>query len=165
MSLSKVLKYFSLLFLTLLLVACNDKESLVYLESLPVEHVEFSKMPLTPRPELLTKIFEIGVWDMTQVGIPGSIAIPHGLGLNNHYNIRRISVMIRPDFSPISAKFYDFVGALDFTAVSDQIILITPDNIVLTSASGSFFDISDFGDLDWNRGWVTIDYVPEIFVE
>lgn len=40
MSLLKVLRYFNLLFLTLLLVACNDEESLLYLESLPVEHVE-----------------------------------------------------------------------------------------------------------------------------
>lgn len=33
------MKYFNSLFLTLLLVACNDKESLVYLESLPVENL------------------------------------------------------------------------------------------------------------------------------
>jgi len=146
------LKYFSLIILTLLLVACNDEKLLIYLESLPVEHVELYKMPLSLKPQVLSKTIEIGAWDMS---VDNSIFVLHELDRNKI--IPPISVFIIDD---IGTTTYDLYYTNTNPRISNAGIAFNTTQIQLLSNSGGFFDNAIFSNILINRGLITIFYLP-----
>lgn len=107
---------------------------------------------------LITKIIDIGDWDMAFVF---GKDIAHGVS-GGKDKIKTVSVMIRPDSDSSfqSNTKLDFIAAGDFTAqgtiggISDTIIS-------LGIKTGGAFNNSDYNSTGgYNRGWVIIQYLP-----
>ena len=102
---------------------------------------------------LLTKVIDIGDWNMDA---NSATFVAHGL--SNFLKIRTVSVMIRRDDDSF---FYDLqvVNVLNgLTSVS--VLSIGPTDIILQRTDTGAFDQIDFNATSFNRGWVTIQYLP-----
>jgi hypothetical protein len=100
---------------------------------------------------LKTTIVEIGDWDMDA----NQSATP-SIGVTNK-NIRSVFVVIRNDsdstYLPLNSV------ALGASAVAGGINSLAT-NFVLTRATGGSFDNVNYDSTSYNRGWITITYVP-----
>ncbi|GAH69181.1 unnamed protein product, partial [marine sediment metagenome] len=104
------------------------------------------------QPALKTKIIDIGDWNMNTTTY---VEVAHGL---THTKIRNtIIVLIRNDEN---TSYLPLIGDALFAGVADGNILINSTNIVLTRKAGALFDSEDFDSTDYNRGWITINYIP-----
>jgi hypothetical protein len=102
---------------------------------------------------LITKVINIGDWNMDA---NSSTNVAHGL--SDFLKIRTVSVMIRRDDDSF---FYDlqvvnFLNGL----TSGSVLSIGPTNIILQRTDTGAFDSIDFNATSFNRGWVTIQYLP-----
>lgn len=99
---------------------------------------------------LQTKIIEIGDWDMDTTA---SLNKNHGVTLGN---IRSINVVIRDDAGSASIPLdYDLAGtgaSGNFAASSTQIQMLR--------TTGGLFDNTGYNSTSYNRGWITIQYIP-----
>ena len=122
-------------------------------------------IPPNPVSVLLTKVFEIGTWNMNDsaggvdykmVSVPDSILIQPAL-------IRKINVIIKRD--GVEA-YSDFLSVQNGTAKTVPLIqigrLTMTTFITLTRNDGSFYDATEYGNGSTNRGWITIDYINPI---
>ena len=101
---------------------------------------------------LLTKGINIGDWDMDA---DAGASVAHGLTLAN---IRRISVMIRNDTGGTDLQY-----PLDWANTSGVVqgsVLLGTVNVVLSRLASGTFDTTAFNATSYNRGWITIDYIP-----
>ena len=107
--------------------------------------------PLGPT---LTAIIDIGDWNMDGTS---SVSFAHGLTLSK---IRgEPQVMIRNDAG--TEQYPLNRVAIGASAVAGGVVEINATNIQIGRATGGFFDGSaDFDDTSYNRGWVTIEYIP-----
>ena len=104
--------------------------------------------------DLRCKVIEIGDWNMVAFS---NESIPHGL---TYANIRNVSVMIRNDDDTLRYMVPGY-GQHDGGAVLDvSINTVASANIVLIRQTGGNFDSANFDATSYNRGWVTIWYVP-----
>jgi len=96
------------------------------------------------------KVINIGDWDMN--GQP-TITIAHGL---DGTKIRNINVLIVQDNA---TDRHDFKAPGSSLSVGGG---ITQDgtNIIMTRASGGWFDTTDYDLTSFNRGFIVIDYIP-----
>lgn len=106
---------------------------------------------------LLTKIVNIGDWDMDSTSLK---VVPHGI--SNFKNIRALDVIVRNDADTIYYKL-DRQGAgtdiFNYGGISD--IDATDVKLYRTGVtSGNPFDSTDFNSTSYNRGWITIWYIP-----
>jgi hypothetical protein len=102
---------------------------------------------------LLTKVIDIGDWNMDA---NSATFVAHGL--SNFLKIRTVSVMIRRDDDSF---FYDLqvVNVLN-GLTSGSVLSIGPTDIILQRTDTGAFDQIDFNATSFNRGWVTIQYLP-----
>lgn len=102
---------------------------------------------------LLTKVIDIGDWNMDA---NSATFVAHGL--SNFLKIRTVSVMIRRDDDSF---FYDLqvVNVLN-GLTSGSVLSIGPTDIILQRTDTGSFDQIDFNATSFNRGWVTIQYLP-----
>jgi len=102
---------------------------------------------------LLTKVIDIGDWNMDA---NSATFVAHGL--SNFLKIRTVSVMIRRDDDSF---FYDLqvVNVLN-GLTSGSVLSIGPTDIILQRTDTGPFDQIDFNATSFNRGWVTIQYLP-----
>lgn len=108
-------------------------------------------MPLTPQQELLEKIINIGVWDMDLSAVKG---VPHLI--DDFAKIRTVNVIIRNDSE---FENYDLLSN-NGSETTVTTVAIQTDNLVLQRGVGGFFDDTSFDRTDFNRGWITIKYLP-----
>lgn len=102
---------------------------------------------------LLNKVIEIGDWDMDTTT---TVKIAHGL--SNYKKFRgTVDVVIRDD----SDTYYWRLDSMQ--ASSGSCIGIDSSDstkIRLDRVNGGIFDTVDFNSTSYNRGWVTIAYIP-----
>jgi len=98
-------------------------------------------------PALLTKVIEIGDWNMDT---DGSILVTNPIGDKD--KIRNIEVMIRPDVG----VFLQFNYKLDRDGAG--FIDVGSTNIVLARTGAGLFDSADFDSTSYNRGWIALTY-------
>lgn len=112
----------------------------------------------------LVKVVEMGDWDMTTAGATPFIYVAHGLP--DIDKIRNICAIIRTDWDLIGSAYHRLnpltgrIGPTDSGSVE-----VAEINIVLTRVGGGVFDGSHWDSIDdgsghYNRGWVTIEYMP-----
>jgi hypothetical protein len=105
---------------------------------------------------LTTKIYNIGDWDMDATA---TINIAHGLSATEWKTVRVINPIIIPDddssrlslceINVSTGNMLGGTGAVDST------------NIQLTRATGELFDNVAYDSTGFNRGYVTIEYIPD----
>lgn len=106
---------------------------------------------------LLTKVIEIGDWDMDTNLLPAS-TIPHGLTLAQ---IRFVSASIRADVGAgLPGVFPIWSAATGSANDPGGIVNAGTTNIGLSRRTGGFFDATDFDATSYNRGWIKIEYEP-----
>jgi hypothetical protein len=115
---------------------------------------------------LLTKVIEIGDWNMWVSGGSGISAkvVAHGLTVTD---IRSFTVILRIDGEPFTfvrwqcPVSYLAGGGATPGAVQADAYLSGGSNVEITHAGvGSLFDNTNYKDTGYNRGWVVIQYVP-----
>lgn len=101
---------------------------------------------------LLTKIVQIGDWDMPALSTK---FVAHGLG-SNYQKIRNVSVMIISD-TDVGSYLVPLPTAFsNFPTSASGVNTINNTNISLTRET--LFVSTDFNQTSYNRGWVTITY-------
>lgn len=98
--------------------------------------------------ELLTKVINIGDWDMDA---NPTRTISHGL---TALNIRTISAVIRHD----EDTFLVDLNMTNNSGTGNNGAYISGTNVVLTRETSGFFDGVSYNATSFNRGWVTIQY-------
>lgn len=107
-----------------------------------------------PGSVLLTKIIDIGDWDMDSTA---DVDITHGL---DYSDIRSVSALIRKDLILSATTLYNFSNPVTNSALdSETSIHITSTEVTLRRHDSGFFDSGFFDDTSWNRGWIVIGYV------
>jgi len=107
---------------------------------------------------LATVVIDIGDWNMNvSAGGTASISVPHGL---NYIKIRTINVLIRPDDDAPFPERYLPISGNSASTLEGTYRLNATTSVLLTINTGSFFDTNRFDKTSYNRGWVTISYVP-----
>jgi hypothetical protein len=102
---------------------------------------------------LITKVINIGDWNMDA---NSSTNVAHGL--SDFLKIRTVSVMIRRDDDSF---IYDLQWVNSTTGItSGSILSINSTNITLQRTDSGAWDSIDFNATSFNRGWVTIQYLP-----
>lgn len=100
---------------------------------------------------LLSKTIDIGDWNMSSTA---SKNVAHGI---SYKKIRSVTVIVRDDtditYVPLTRGNASFTpqGAVD---------QITTTNVVLLRVLGGSFDNTSYDSTGYNRGWVTIEYIP-----
>jgi hypothetical protein len=112
-------------------------------------------------PQLLTKVIQIGDWNMDRSGSgSGSKVVLHGLGAN-YVKIRMVQAMIIDDASSFPLPLDSPSNAINVNA---GISSIGPDpgfGITLghgLNGASSKFDNNNYDAVGFNRGWVTVLY-------
>lgn len=108
--------------------------------------------PYLPGSGLLTKIIDIGDWNMDA---DASTLVAHGLSDIN--KIRSISIMLRNDADD---TVYKLEGSDSTSTVWGGVGSITSTNIRLWRYAGGQYDSTAFDSISYNRGWITIEYLP-----
>ncbi len=100
-----------------------------------------------------SKVIEIGDWDMSATG---AISVEHGLTLAN---IRDVSAIVRKDDG---SGYYPLTPGWIVTPAEVQgyILSINPTVVNLFRTEGGSFDSANYSSIPYNRGWITIWYVP-----
>lgn len=104
------------------------------------------------------KKVNIGSWQMS---VLQRVTVPHGLSLTERLTITNISVIIRDDGNVNYYKL-ERVNA-DTGFMQGGVEKIDATNITIArSDSPGIFTSSDFDyDLEYNRGFITFDYIPD----
>lgn len=103
--------------------------------------------------KLLTKIIDIGDWNMDS---NGSIGVSHGLDFNK---IKKVSVYIRND---ADTSRWDITSSQATGSLSPQIcggVYWDATRIFMSRHPGGYFDDSDFSNTSYNRGEIIIEYI------
>ena len=89
---------------------------------------------------LVSKIYEIGSWDMAT---STTLTIAHGLGNTGWKNIRNMTILISDD---AAASLYQltYAGYAEINTI----------NFLLNRDTSGFFDSVAFNDTAINRGWI-----------
>lgn len=120
--------------------------------------LEASKLDITRfnieagTPALITKVIEIGDWNMTSTQF---VDVLHGI---DGTKTRGITVIIRNDNS---TNFYPFGQVFSLSAGDDAsgIEFVSTTTVRLRRQnSGTIFSGANFDDTPFNRGWITITY-------
>lgn len=113
------------------------------------------KKLMTSNTMLLTKIIDIGVWDMDATP---SISVPHGLADFNKIRYP-IGVTIRSDDDALIPSIAQLDGN---GAIAGSIGGIAGTDITLSRVALGGFDSTDFDKTSgsFNRGWIKITYEP-----
>lgn len=115
---------------------------------------EFALAPSTAST-LSTKTVEIGDWDMDGTA---QVLVNHGLSSTEWKNIRTIYAMVRDD---VDTKYYPLDTTTTSGTTEGGIGLISPTQIGLARTTSGTFDSINFDKIAYNRGWVTITYIPD----
>jgi len=108
---------------------------------------------LSHENKLLTKIINIGDW---QMNTDDTVVVAHGL--SNYKKIRSVSVVIRDDND---VNYFDFASTVTAGfAPCGAINGITVTSITLFRYNLGTFKSNDFDSTSYNRGWITIQYLP-----
>ena len=99
-----------------------------------------------------TKVIEIGDWDMVATG---SVNASHGIA-SGVSKIRQVTALILTDNGFSSRVLSQTVSG----GVAVQGIIVDDVNVTLTRESGGDFDSTAFDSVSFNRGWITIHYIP-----
>ena len=126
---------------TVVIYKITNKDGDLYVESINIDN-EVTE----------PKIIEIGDWDMDATALLG---VAHGLV--DYKKIRSISVIIRDDSDIV---YYPLNYIDDLVPLSGGISIIGTTNITLNRITGAKFDSVTFNSTSYNRGWITINYVP-----
>jgi hypothetical protein len=103
-------------------------------------------------PQLRTKIFEIGDWDMNA---NSNVSVAHDI--SNTGKIRRVSVIIRND--AVGAGVFDLsYWNIATSQPNGGIAAISTSTIALCRLTGGDFDATIFNSTSYNRGWITVEY-------
>jgi len=108
---------------------------------------------------LLTKIVNIGDWNMDSTSTK---AVAHGI--SNYKKIRSISCIVRSDddseYLNLNVSIGSSEGSYKSAGYINGVSLLDSSNIALARESGMYFDSTSFDSTSYNRGWVTIQYIP-----
>ncbi|MDH4127161.1 MAG: hypothetical protein OEV44_00295 [Spirochaetota bacterium] len=99
---------------------------------------------------LLTKIIEIGDWDMDTTQ---SIVVNHSIA--DFKKIRCINVIIRND---TDTSMHDLIRSDTSGVLAGSVTFISSTQITLFRVTSGFFDSSTFDSTSFNRGWIAIMY-------
>ncbi|MEE9451103.1 MAG: hypothetical protein V3V72_13720 [Ignavibacteriaceae bacterium] len=100
----------------------------------------------------LTKIVDIDDWNMDGTS---SITVAHGVTLAK---IRKVYALIRNDAND---TYYPLdTVAVGASASAGGVISMNASNITIGRTTSGLFDSTDFNATSYNRGWVTIEYIP-----
>lgn len=102
------------------------------------------------------QIIEIGDWNMDANAAP--VAQPTN-PTGDKDKIRTVEVIIRPDASPAVITWNTKLDHFNWVLNTGSII-VNDANIVITRDAAGFYDDVDFNQTSYNRGWVTIEYIP-----
>lgn len=100
---------------------------------------------------LRVKTVQIGDWNMDSTA---TVSVSLGLPVSDD-NIRLVNAVIIRDGS---AERYSFGGGPEITGAANQSIKILGGSAVLTRTTGGFYDNTNFNQISFNRGWVTVTY-------
>lgn len=95
-----------------------------------------------------TKVIEIGDWNMDSTD---QVSVAHGLALSQ---TRGVKALIRDDNDQFRHDLFTKANV-----ISGRIDIDSTD-VLLTRKVGGGFDNNLFDSTSYNRGWITIDYVP-----
>ena len=110
---------------------------------------------------LLKKVINMGDWNMDTTN---ELSLAHGLGAS-WKNVRSIKGMLRDDTDsayyciPTAVQLVDGHADLFFGRLLGE-PAIDATNIHLFRTTGGAFDNAGFDSTPFNRGWITIEYVP-----
>lgn len=121
------------------------------LEYATAERIEDRLSALVTNERILTKIVEIGDWNMDS---SVSVGVLHGL--TDHKKVRSINVIIRDDSDSV---YYDLTQADGSGVVQGNPLGIDSTSVTLQRLSGGSFDSVNFDSTSYNRGWITFQYV------
>lgn len=99
---------------------------------------------------LLVKVVNIGDWNMDSTT---GLQVAHGL---TQSKIRQISALIRQD----DDSFLYILGGTSTTGSIQGRIYAGSTEIYMERSTGGSFDGTNFDSTSFNRGWITIWYVP-----
>ena len=102
---------------------------------------------------VLTKIIDLGDWNMDATSATG---VTHGLDSSK---IRTTVITIRHDNG---VNLYDFASYRNsgLSTANDNMIRTNATEVTIQRETGGVFDNVDFNSTSFNRGWVTIQYIP-----
>jgi len=110
--------------------------------------------------KLASEVLSIGDWNMsvTSGGGISNKPITHGI-TSGASNIRSIKVLVRDD----NGVLFDLCSTVQLSAPGPNggIDSIGNSSLSLRIVAGGYFDSANFDQTSYNRGWVTIDYVPQ----
>jgi hypothetical protein len=106
----------------------------------------------TGNDTLLKKVVNIGDWNMDSTD---SVSVAHGLTLSK---IRTLQVLLRNDadtlYAPISTSQNTNAPSLEIKMSADAT------NVFIGRLIGGIYDSTDFNSTSYNRGYITIEYIP-----
>ena len=103
-------------------------------------------------PVVLTKIIEIGFWDMDTLN---EVTVAHGL---DEDKIRSVSVVI--DSGGILGQYpLNYINDTATMLLNGGLGNFITGDITLVRRDGGFFDSTWFANATINRGWITIQYI------
>jgi len=121
----------------------TNKDGDIFLESINIDN------EVSP---LLTKIIEIGDWDIDNAGaVPKLVA--HGLTFSK---IRGLQCTIRTDADD---KYSDLASGFSASG-SAECIFADDMNVSIRADLNGPFDNINYNSTSYNRGWIKIDYLP-----
>lgn len=101
------------------------------------------------------KVIEIGDWDM--VSTP-SVFILHGMTVSK---IRSIHVFVRNDAGTnISNLMVPDVDSASSFPETDGAVGANATGVILQRRTGGNYDSVNYNSTSFNRGWITIEYIP-----
>jgi len=108
----------------------------------------------TPTGTTITKVIEIGVWDMNT---NNTVIVAHGISPTAMLRIRHVSAMIQPD-NLSSLLPLNSMNTISYN-IRGGVSQVTDTNITLARRSSESFDSTFYNDAVMNRGWIFIKYL------
>ncbi|MCK5613026.1 hypothetical protein KAR91_64735 [Candidatus Pacearchaeota archaeon] len=128
---------------TLVVYQVSNKNGNIYVESINIDN-DISG-------NLLSKIVEIGDWNMTS---SATVSVAHGL---DEQKIRSVDVIIRNDAASqtLALQTMDTSGNMEGAPQA-----IDGTNIQLRRLASGIFTLGFHQNTSYNRGWITFKYIP-----
>ncbi len=105
---------------------------------------------------LRKKVIDTGDWDMDATA---SLNVAHGLSATEWKTVRVVSAIVRNDADNSYVPVEYATGA---GVANGAISQIDATNVILGRTTGGNFDSTSFDSTSYNRGWVTLEYTPDV---
>ncbi len=103
-------------------------------------------------------VIDIGDWNMDTTT---QTTVPHLLSATEYKTITSLEAMIRDDNNTIISPLDSIPGSNPGVSPNGGFGAITSTTITLTRITGGGFDVTDFDNTPYNRGFISFWYIPD----